>query len=122
MTKELLSLRALKLSLYIIFQQTKKPEDKIKSSVCRKIFNRKIRQAKKVYFSNLIGCQKRNPKNMWDTLKNIKGMGNKPNQSSMKIDFIKKENLIISDQVLITNEFNKYFSSMANVKQKLFIK
>ena len=43
-------------------------------------------------------------------------MGNKPNQSSMKIDFIKKENLIISDQVLITNEFNKYFSSNGQCK------
>ena len=39
-------------------------------------------------------------------------MGNKPNQSLMKIDSIKKENLVISDQVIITNEFNKYFSSI----------
>jgi len=37
MSKELLSLRAQKLSLYTIFQQTKKPEDKIKFSVCRNI-------------------------------------------------------------------------------------
>ena len=46
-------------------------------------------------------------------------MGNKPNQSSMKIDSIKKENLIISDQVFIANEFNKYFHLLANLKQKL---
>ena len=39
-------------------------------------------------------------------------MGNKPNQSLMKIDSIKKENLVISDQVIIANEFNKYFSSI----------
>ena len=37
MTKELLSLRAQKLSLYTMFQQTKKPEDKIKFCVCRNI-------------------------------------------------------------------------------------
>ena len=43
-------------------------------------------------------------------------MGNKPNQSSMKIDSIKKENLIISDQVIIANEFNKYFSSIGQSK------
>ena len=116
MTKELLSLRTQKLSLYTIFQQTKRPEDKIKFSVCRNMYNRKIRQAKKVYFSKLIGCQKRNPKKMWETLKNITGMGNKPNQSSIKIDSIKKENLIISDQVLIANEFNKYFSSIGQSK------
>ena len=41
-------------------------------------------------------------------------MGNKPNQSLMKIDSIKKENLVISDQVIITNEFNKYFHLSAN--------
>ena len=45
-----------------MFQQTKKPEDKIKFNVCRNIYNRKIRQVKKVDFSTLIGCQKRNPK------------------------------------------------------------
>ena len=43
-------------------------------------------------------------------------MGNKPNQSLMKIDSIKKENLIISDQVIIANEFNKYFSSIGQSK------
>ena len=37
MTKELLSLSAQKLSFYTIFQQTKKPEDKIKFNVCRNI-------------------------------------------------------------------------------------
>ena len=40
-------------------------------------------------------------------------MGNKPNQSLMRIESIKKENLIISDQVIISNEFNKYFWSKA---------
>ena len=69
MTKKLLSLRAKKLSFYTIFQQTKKTEDKIKFNVCRNIYNRKKSQAKKVYFSKLIGCQKLNPKKMWDTLK-----------------------------------------------------
>ena len=69
MTKELLSLRAQKLSLYTMFQQTKKPEDKIKFNVCRNIYNRKIRQVKKVYFSTLIGCQKRNPKMMGGNIK-----------------------------------------------------
>jgi len=44
---------------------------------------------------------------MWETLKNITGMGNRPNQSSMKIDSINKENLIISDQVIIAKAFNK---------------
>ena len=53
---------------------------------------------------------------MWEALKNITGMGNKPNQSSMKIDSIKKENLIISDQVIIANEFNKYVSSIGQSK------
>jgi len=48
--------------------------------------------------------------------KNITGMGNKPNQSSIKIDSIKKENLIISDQVIIANEFNNYFSSIGQSK------
>ena len=43
-------------------------------------------------------------------------MGNKLNQSSMKIDSIKKENLIISDQVIIANEFNKYFSFIGQSK------
>ena len=66
-TKELLSLGAQKLSFFTIFQQTKRPEDKIKFSVCRNIYNRKITQAKKVYFSKLIGCLKRNPKKMWET-------------------------------------------------------
>ena len=49
-------------------------------------------------------------------------MGNKPNPSSMKIYPIKKENLIISDQVLIANEFNKYFHLLVNLKQKLCLK
>jgi len=53
---------------------------------------------------------------MWETLKNITGMGNKPNQSSMKIDSIKKENLIIPDQVIIANKFNKYFPSIGQSK------
>ena len=41
MTKELLSLRAQKLSLYTIFLLNKKLEDKIKFSVCRNIYVRK---------------------------------------------------------------------------------
>ena len=45
-----------------------------------------------------------------------KYVNHKPNQSSMKIDSIKKENLIISDQVLIANEFNKYFSTIGQSK------
>ena len=49
-------------------------------------------------------------------------MRNKPNQSSMKIDSINKEQLIISDQVLITNEFNKYFSSIDQCKAEAFHK
>ena len=49
-------------------------------------------------------------------------MRNKPNQSSMKIDSINKEQLIISDQVLITNEFNKYFSSIGQCKAEAFHK
>jgi len=58
MKKEQRSLRAQKLSSYTFFQQIKKPEDKIKFSVVYKnIYNRKIRQAKKVYSSKLIGCQ-----------------------------------------------------------------
>ena len=104
-------MRARKLSFSTVFQQTKRHEDKTKFNVCRNIYNRKIRQAKKVYSSKLIGCQNRKPKKIWETLKNIIRMGNKPNHSSMKINSIKKENLIISDQVIIANEFNKYFSS-----------
>ena len=84
-------MRARKLSFSTVFQQTKRHEDKTKFNVCRNIYNRKIRQAKKVYFSKLIGCQKRNLKKMWETLKNITGMGNKPYQSLMKIDSIKKK-------------------------------
>ena len=34
---------------YTIFQLTKKPEDKIKFNLCRNIYYRKIRQAKKVW-------------------------------------------------------------------------
>ena len=34
----------------------------------------------------------------------------------MKIDSIKNENLIISDQVIIANEFNKYFLSNGQSK------
>ena len=40
---------------------------------------------------------------------------------SKKIDSIKKENLIISDQVLIANEFNKYFSSICQSKAKAIL-
>ena len=43
-------------------------------------------------------------------------MEDQPNQSSIKIDFIKKENLSISDQVIIANEFNKYFLSIGQSK------
>jgi len=35
---------------------------------------------------------------------------------SIKLDFINKENLIISDQVIIAKEFNKYFSSIGQSK------
>ena len=43
-------------------------------------------------------------------------MGNKPNQSSVKIDSFQKEKLIITDQVIIANTFNKYFSSYGQSK------
>jgi len=49
-------------------------------------------------------------------------MGNKPNPSSVKIYPIKKENLIISDQVLIANEFYKYFSSIGQSKAEALFK
>ena len=49
-------------------------------------------------------------------------MEDKPNQSSMKIDSTKKENLIISDQVIIANEFNKNFSSIGQSKAEVIPK
>ena len=118
----ILSLRAQKLSFYTIFQQTKKPKDKIKLDVCRNIYSRKIRQAKKVYFSKLIGCQKRNAKKMWDTLKNITGMGNKPNQSSMKLIPLRRKTYLSQIKLLLLISSINISRLMANLKQKLFIK
>ena len=73
-----------KTSHFIFFLQTKKPEDKIKFSVWRNIYNRKIKQAKKVYFSKLIGYQNEIPRRCGKHEKHYM-VGKKPNQSSMKL-------------------------------------
>ena len=53
-TKNLLSLSALKQSFFQVFQSSKKPEDEIKYNKCRIEYNRKFRLAKKLYYSQSI--------------------------------------------------------------------
>ena len=86
-TKQLLALRALKQSYFSIFQLSKKPEDKIKYNQCRNEYNRKVRRAKKLYYSKLINPQKHHPKKMWETLKNITGLGNCSHHNSTNIEY-----------------------------------
>ena len=115
-TKNLLSLRALKQSFFSVFQLSKKPEDKIKYNKCRNEYNRKVRRAKKLYYCQLINSQKHNPKKMWETLKNITGLGNGSHNNSANIEYLEVNNTKVTDNVQIANEFNKYFSSIGQVK------
>ena len=72
----------------------------------RNIFNKTVKQSKKLHYLSSIDKNVKNPKKTWDILRELT-TGNKTQQS---IDKISADGVTLSDPTQIANEFNKFFT------------
>ena len=72
----------------------------------RNIFNKTVKQSKKLHYLSSIEKNVKNPKKTWDILRELT-TGNKTQQS---IDKISTDGVTLSDPTQIANEFNKFFT------------
>ena len=108
MTPGLLISRKQKIKLCLQATKDRTPESIANYKRYRNIFNTLLRKSKKMYFNSNFEKFKKNPRRTWDLLKeaaNIK-------KSSDKVEKIVINNDIITDQRLIANHFNDYFSKI----------
>ena len=118
MTKDLLNLRRKKMRLYGIYQSSKNFDDKIAFINCRNKYNHSVRKAKKHYYTNLLNKQKNQPKKMWETLKEISGLGTK-SREGLKVEEIKVGGEKFTNKQDIADKFNFYFTSIGKEKANL---
>ena len=48
---------------------------------------------------------------MWQTLKSVSGLGKNKSQNSQKVDSLSLNREMVTDQISIANNFNKFFTS-----------
>jgi hypothetical protein len=74
----------------------------------RNLYNKLIRASKKLHIENQLKTNKKNPKKIWDILRE-NSMGKK---NTEKIERVMTAGGPISDNQAIANEFNRFFSSI----------
>jgi hypothetical protein len=74
----------------------------------RNLYNKLIRASKKLHIENQLKTNKKNPKKIWDILRE-NSMGKK---NTEKIERVMTAGGPVSDNQAIANEFNKFFSSI----------
>ena len=74
----------------------------------RNIFNKVVKQSKKLHYQKSIECNAKNPKKTWDILKEL--TTGKKNPSP--IEKIKSNGSLLTDPSLIANEFNSFFTKV----------
>ena len=108
MSTGLLKSRKTKLNLHKLSILTPSPENITKYKTYRNLFNSLVRASKKLHYSNKLKDNAKNPKKLWDTLKEITVGGKNLNE----ITKIEKEGKIISDKMGMAEEFNRFFTEV----------
>ena len=108
-TVGLLTSRSKKINLYRNFLKNRTAENKCTYLAYRNCYNKTVRAAKKLHFNSKIDLNC-NPKNAWEFLNQAIGKNSKSNSN---ISDIRVHNKIISDPIEIANNFNDFFSSIA---------
>ena len=106
MTVGLLTSRATKLKLHKIALTDNVPFNWQQYRTYRNVFNKTVRQSKKLYYLANIERNAKNPKKTWDILRELTtGKKEQP-----PIEKIKSNGLILTDPPKIANEFNTFFT------------
>ena len=108
-TTGLLTSRSKKITLYRNFLKNRTAENKRTYLAYRNCYNKTVRAAKKLHFNSKIDLNC-NPKNAWEFLNQAIGKNFK---SSSNISDIRVRDKIITDPIEIANNFNDFFSSIA---------
>ena len=111
MSTGLLTSRRKKLELYKLYLSDKTALNFSNYKSYRNLFNKLIKASKKLHYENELQKNQKDPKAMWKIL------NESINRSSSKNSFIKEifvNNILHNDSVDIANEFNKFFSEIAN--------
>ena len=106
MTLGLLTSRATKLRLHKIALTDNVPFNWQQYRTFRNIFNKTVRQSKKLHYLSSIERNAKNPKKTWDILREL--TTGKKDQTP--IEKIKTNGTILTDPSKITNEFNTFFT------------
>ena len=112
MNGNLLELRMKKLKLHKKWKVNPNERNRQMFIEIRNRYNKKLRENKKNVIYRQILNAKRDPKKLWDILKNSVGMSSKSNTI---LEINGKEGLL-SDKLEIADEFNEYFSSIGEKK------
>lgn len=108
MTQGLLTSRKTKLSLLKLSLTEPTETNRNKYRQYRNIFNTLIRTSKKLHIDNKIKRDAKNPKQLWDTLKDLTSS----KSGNTTINSIKTTNgTIITDPAAMAEEFNTFFAS-----------
>jgi hypothetical protein len=100
-----------KRELYLKLRQDNDPNLKLYYKKYCKVLATIIKEAKKLYYDNAILKSKNKIKTTWSIVK--KETGNKNHKNDVQL--LKISNTIIKDKVQITNIFDEYFSSVAQI-------
>jgi len=111
MTPGLLVSRKRNLKLYKISKSKPTPENIKKYQIYRSTYNKTCRKSKQMYFEKKIYNSKGNSKKIWDTLG--EAMNNKKSGTS-SVDSLLINDEICSDEILIANAFNDFFSQIGS--------
>ena len=110
-SKGLLTSRRTKLSLYQDYLSSRNPQKFEIYKNYRNLYNKLIREAKKLYNEKKLNLSKNCPKKMWGFL--YEAIDEKSTKSS-KISMIKSKGLSITEPSKIADTFNSFFSEIAD--------
>ena len=111
MTGGLMISRRKKLELGTIYSKNKTPENNIAYTTYRDIYNKAIKDAKKIFYREQLNQNKENLRKTWQTLRQVIS---KSNDKTSCIDEIIVNDTSYSNNHDISNKFNTYFTSIAD--------
>ena len=106
MTTGLLTSRRNKIKFHKIALLSDNIDDWTTYRQFRNLFNKVVRASKKHHYVSELNKNRKNPKKMWDTLKELT-VGR---TTQITIDKIKVDNITVTDPSKMANEFNKFFT------------
>ena len=111
MTKGLLVSRSTKFKLSEISIKCKNEENVTKYKIYRDLYNKVLRNSKKLYYEKALKESKNNLRKTWEILREAM---KKNRDKSSCIDEIKVNDVSYNTKNDISNKFNEYFTSIAN--------